>query len=448
MSTLNVPFVSLSDQFVFPTNGQVGASLQPDQDARCTYLCGNSLGLMSQRSKVLVQEELDVWGTRAVVGHFNHPLSRPWVEYTDKLTPLMAEAVGAKEKEVAVMATLTSNLHLMMDSFYKPTPERYKILCEAKAFPSDQYAFTSQVLVHGLDPSEAVLELKPREGEYTLREEDILKTLDEQGSSIALVLFSGIQYYTGQWFPMESVTRKAKEQGCICGWDLAHAAGNVPLRLHDWDVDFAVWCTYKYLNSGPGGTAGMFMHEKWNNIERPKFAGWWGHELATRFEMPPQFSPITGAQGFQQSNPSVLALASLLGSLEVLKEAGMMNPVRKRSLQLTGVLEELLMRSKYFVPTSEVSQKYGKSGSAVPGFTIITPTKPSSRGAQLSLVLLPTGSGIMQKVFNSLVSYGVIGDERQPDVIRLAPAPLYNTLADCENAAKYLDMALDSLSSS
>ncbi|XP_006458205.1 hypothetical protein AGABI2DRAFT_190561 [Agaricus bisporus var. bisporus H97] len=438
-SPLNTP---LSNQFVCPTNSQIGASLRPDQDAKCTYLCGNSLGLMSERSKTLVQEELDAWGSCGVVGHFKHPKNRPWVEYTDKLTPLMAEVVGAKEKEVAVMSTLTSNLHLMMDSFYKPTPGRYKILCEGKAFPSDQYAFKSQALAHGLDPTSAILELHPREGEHILREEDILKVLEEQGASIALVIFSGVQYYTGQLFPMEPVTRMAKEKGCICGWDLAHAVGNVPLRLHDWNVDFAVWCTYKYLNSGPGGIAGLFMHERWNNIERPKFAGWWGHELATRFEMPPVFSPITGAQGFQQSNPSTLALASLLGSLEALQEAGMMNPVRERSIQLTGAFEELLKQSKYFVPTSEVQKRHTQSHSTNPGFTIITPENPSSRGAQLSLLFLPVGSGVMQKVFDKLVLYGVIGDERQPDVIRLAPHSLYNTLEDCQNAAKYLDEAM------
>jgi len=308
-----------------------------------------------------------------------------------------------------------------------------------------QYAFTSQALAHGLDPAKTVLALSPREGEYTLREEDILRTIDEEGPSIALVLFSGVQYYTGQWFPMESITRRAKELGCICGWDIAHAVGNIPLRLHDWNADFAVWCTYKYLNSSPGGIAGLFIHEKWNNIELPKFAGWWGHDLATRFEMPPTFSPITGAQGFQQSNPCILGLASLLGSLETLKEAGMMNPVRERSLQLTGALEKLLKQSKYFVPISEVSQKYAKADYKAPGFTIITPADPSSRGAQLSLLFLPMGSGVMQKVFDSLLSYGVIGDERQPDVIRLAPAALYNTLEDCENAARFLEKAVDSL---
>ncbi|KAG5653964.1 hypothetical protein H0H81_008832 [Sphagnurus paluster] len=353
----------------------------------------------------------------------------------------MKRVIGAKEKEVACMGTLTNNLHLMMDSFYNPTAERYKILCEAKAFPSDQYAFASQVRAHGLDPSTAILEVFPREGEYSLREEDIMEIIAKEGSSIALVLFSGVQYYTGQLFPMQNITQKAKEQGCICGWDLAHAVGNVPLSLHDWDVDFAVWCTYKYLNSGPGGIAGIFMHEKWNNIQLPKFAGWWGHELSTRFQMPPTFSPIAGAQGFQQSNPCILALASLLGSLRVFKEAGMLTPVRERSLLLTGTLEKLLVKSDYFVFLDQLRQLYPQAGSGKPGFTIITPADPDQRGAQLSLLILPAESGLMHKIFASLSDYGVIGDEREPDVIRLAPNPLYNTIHDCEQAAQYLEQA-------
>ncbi|KAG6911458.1 hypothetical protein DXG01_014532 [Tephrocybe rancida] len=393
-------------------------------------------------------EELKTWGTHGVVGHFAHPHNRPWVKYTDELNILMAQVcvtTGAKEKEVACMGTLTNNLHLMMDSFYKPTADRFKILCEARAFPSDQYAFASQVKARGLDPATAILEVSPREGEYTLREEDILEIIAKEGASIALVLFSGVQYYTGQWFPMESITRKAKEQGCICGWDLAHGAGNVPVSLHDWDVDFAVWCTYKYLNSSPGGIAGLFVHEKWNNVELPKFAGWWGHELTTRFEMPPKFSPIQGAQGFQQSNPCILALASLLGSLQLFKEAGMMGPIRERSLLLTGTLERLLTKSKYFVPLGEVGQLYQQPGSGEPGFTIITPSDASQRGAQLSLLVLPTGSGLMQKIFTGLSDRGVIGDEREPDVIRLAPAPMYNTIGDCERAAGYLDEVFETL---
>lgn len=432
----------LSSEFIVPTNKDINAKLRSDGDGQITYLCGNSLGLLSQRSNTLVQEELGVWAKRAVVGHFTHPHDRPWTEFCDGITPLLSEIVGAKEKEVACMGTLTNNLHLMMDSFYTPTPERYKILCEARAFPSDQYAFTSQVIAHGLDPSTAILEISPREGEYILREEDILETIAKEGSSIALVLFSGVQYYTGQWFPIENITRKAKEQGCICGWDLAHAIGNVPLSLHDWEVDFAVWCSYKYLNSGPGGIAGLYMHEKWNDIQRPKFAGWWGHELSTRFNMPTKFSPITGAQGFQQSNPSILALASLLGSLQIFKDVGMMGTIRQRSIQLTDALESLLMESQYFVPLNTVSQKYADS-STEPRFTIITPDKPSHRGAQLSLLFLPVGSGVMKRIFSALCSYGVIGDEREPDVIRLAPIALYNTIKDCEQGVFYLEKAFD-----
>ncbi|KAG7092343.1 hypothetical protein E1B28_008704 [Marasmius oreades] len=430
MSNIILP---LRDEFVLPTNGEVGAT--EAHGSPCVYLCGNSLGAMSQKSKQLVQEELDVWGTRSVVAHFSHPHGRPWVSYTDNITPLLSEIVGAEEKEVACMSTLTANLHLMMDSFYKPTSERYKILCEAKAFPSDQYAFASQVRARGLDPTRAIIEITPREGEYTLRTEDILDTIEKEGDTIALVLFSGIQYYTGQLFAMEIITRKAKEKGCICGWDLAHAIGNVPLSLHGWDVDFAVWCTYKYLNSGPGGIAGLFVHQKWHEIEKPKFTGWWGHELATRFEMPPTFTPTPGAQGYQQSNPSVIAMAALLGSLQVFKQAGMMGPLRERSLVLTNTLEQHLLRSKYFIPLAGSQEKRG--------FTIITPSESKERGAQLSLLFLPVGSGLMRKIFDTLVSFGVIGDEREPDVIRLAPIPLYTTLEDCEKAAEFLEKAFE-----
>jgi len=342
ISKLNIP---LSDDFIVPTNNDVGAISRidgGDPENKCIYLCGNSLGLQSKTSSALIKEELDAWGTLGVQGHFTHPQNRPWAECTDNVHPLLAELIGANEKEVVCMGTLTSNLHLMMGSFYKPTPDRCKILCEAKAFPSDQYAFTSQVLAHGLDPVKAIREISPREGEYILREEDILEVIEKEGSTIALVLFSGVQYYTGQWFPLQSITKKAKEMGCICGWDLAHAIGNVPISLHDWNVDFAVWCTYKYVNSGPGGIAGLFIHEKWHETAQPKYAGWWGHELSTRFAMPPKFSPIKGAQGFQQSNASPIVVASLLGSLQIFKKAGMMEPLRERSVELTGALERLL----------------------------------------------------------------------------------------------------------
>jgi len=431
---LNIP---LSDDFIVPTNNDVGATSRTDGENKCVYLCGNSLGLQSKTSSVLIQEEVDAWGKSGVIGHFAHPHNRPWAKCTDDVHPLLAELVGAHEKEVVCMGTLTNNLHLMMSSFYKPTPSRYKILCEGKAFPSDQYAFTSQVLAHGLDPVKAIREISPREGEYTLREEDILEVIEKEGSTIALVIFGGIQYYTGQLFPMESITKKAKEMGCICGWDLAHAIGNVPLSLHDWNVDFAVWCTYKYVNSGPGGIAGLFIHEKWHEIERPKYAGWWGHELSTRFDMPPTFSPIRGAQGFQQSNPSPIIVASLFGSLKIFKKAGMMGPLRERSVELTRVLDTLLKQSQYFIPVDQVSKNTRR------GFTIITPSEPSHRGAQLSLLFLPTGSEVMRSVFKYFTENGVIGDEREPDVLRLAPTPLYNTLKDCEEAAAVLEKAFN-----
>ncbi|KAF7338363.1 Kynureninase [Mycena venus] len=361
----------LSSDFVLPTNKDIGATSHHEPDSICTYLCGNSLGPMSKRSKALVEEELKVWATCAVTGHFSsHPHGRGWVDFCGHITPLLAELVGAKEKEVAL------------------PPERYKILCEARAFPSDQYAFASQALAHGLDPAKAVLELSPRPGEYTLREEDILETIAREGSSIALVLFSGVQYYTGQWFPMQSLTRAAQAQGCICGWDLAHAVGNVPLSLHDWGADFAVWCTYKYVNAGPGSIAGLYMHEKWKETELPKFAGWWGHDPVTRFAMPPKFSPIEGAQGFQQSNPGILVAASLLGSLQIFKEAGMMQPLRERSMQLTATLESLLMKSKYFVAVKEAPTRQ----STKPAFTIITPADPNSRGGTAVAFISPNWS--------------------------------------------------------
>ncbi|KDQ60732.1 hypothetical protein JAAARDRAFT_172871 [Jaapia argillacea MUCL 33604] len=437
------------NEFALPSNRDVGASRLQENllDEPCTYLCGNSLGALPNRSEDLVKEELRVWATRAVEGHFSHPHGREWMNITDHVNPLLAELTGANEREVACMGTLTANLHLMMNAFYKPSSTRFKILCEAGAFPSDQYAFASQASFHGLDPKSTVLELSPRKGEFTLREEDILHVIASQGSSIALVLLSGVQYYSGQWFPMESITKAAKDQGCICGWDLAHTIGNVPLSLHDWGVDFAVWCSYKYLNSGPGGIGGLFVHENWNHLQ-PSFAGWWGHDPATRFRMPPLFSPIVGAQGFQQSNPSVLAVASLLGSLKVFQDAGMMGPLRQRSIELTGFLRSKLIASKWYIAPEQVGQRYYSNdliqdahdpGQVEPSFTIITPSNPAARGAQLSLLFLPPGSGLMERVFDGLKSFGVVGDERRPDVIRLAPAPLYNTFQDCERAASALE---------
>ncbi|KAI8998517.1 kynureninase [Trametes punicea] len=387
--------VKYRDEFVIPTFRQMKAhAISAEKaDEPCTYLCGNSLGLLAKRSKKYVEEELEVWATRAVEAHFDHPYGRGWMWIADTVHPYLAKIVGAQESEVACMGTLTANLHLMLNVFYKPTAERYKILCEARAFPSDQYAMATQVSSRGLDPNDAIIALSPRPGEHTLRTEDIISTIKREGSRIALVLFAGVQFYTGQLFAIKEITAAAKAQGCVCGWDLAHAVGNVPLALHDWGVDFAVWCTYKYLNSGPGGIGGLFLHERWADLPVHE-AGWWGHDPATRFDMPPHFKAIRGAQGFQQSNPSVLSIVSLLGSLQELK------------------------------------------------FTIITPSNPAERGAQLSLVFLPTGRGMMPRVLKALEAQGVIGDSRKPDVIRIAPAALYNTFEDVERAAKVLDEVL------
>ncbi|EKM55401.1 uncharacterized protein PHACADRAFT_161382 [Phanerochaete carnosa HHB-10118-sp] len=440
------PLRKFRDDFVIPTNKTMKATRVSEAllDQTCTYLCGNSLGAMPKRSRQLVQEELDVWGTRGVEGHFDHPHDRSWMYIADTVHPILAELVGANESEIACMGTLTANLHLMVNTFYKPTTARYKILCETKAFPSDQYAFASQVMRHGLDPYDAIIELAPRLGEFTLREEDMLEVIAKQGETIALVLFSGVQYYTGQWFPMQNVTKAAKAQGCVCGWDLAHAVGNVPMSLHDWGVDFAVWCTYKYLNSGPGGIGGLFVHDHWAG--RPtQFAGWWGHDPATRFAMPSQFAAIPGAQGFQQSNPSVLATVALLGSLQLFHAAGGMAPLRERSLRLTGHLERLLRLSAFWIAPDVAGGLEEREARDVFGFTVITPVDPAQRGSQLSLTFFPIGGKMMPKVMDALAQRGVVGDSRKPDVIRLAPCALYNTFEDVERAVEVLEEVLSEL---
>ncbi|CAG7846037.1 Kynureninase {ECO:0000255/HAMAP-Rule:MF_03017} {ECO:0000255/HAMAP-Rule:MF_03017}; AltName: Full=Biosynthesis of nicotinic acid protein 5 {ECO:0000255/HAMAP-Rule:MF_03017}; AltName: Full=L-kynurenine hydrolase {ECO:0000255/HAMAP-Rule:MF_03017} [Serendipita indica DSM 11827] len=357
---------------------------------------------------------------------------------------------GADPVEVACMGTLTANLHLMMNSFYKPTKDRYKIICEARAFPSDQYAFASQAQSHGFEPKSAIIEVWPRSGEFTLRESDILDTIRQHGKETALVLFSGVQYYTGQWFPMRKITEAGHDMaspppidrtfpGALVGWDLAHAIGNVPLRLHDWGVDFAVWCSYKYLNAGPGSIGGLFVHQKWHDKLPPSQAGWWGHDPRTRFQMPSTFSPIKGAQGFQQSNPGVLSTVSLLGSLEVFQAAGGLDALRKQSVALTKTLEDGIRSSKHYIPVERAH------GATKPCMTIITPAEIESRGAQLSVLFLPSRSGTMQKIQEHLKAYGVVGDERNPDVIRLAPAPLYVSEEDCERAIQVLNDAFESL---
>jgi kynureninase len=379
-----------------------------DDGSEHTYLCGNSLGLQPADAAAAVEEVLTSWAGKAVDGHFRGP--HAWLTYHERLAADMAAIAGARAAEVTVMNGLTLDLHLLMISFYRPTPTRFRILMEAKAFPSDRYAVVSQLRLHGIDPAAGLVEIAPRPGETVVRTADIEELLRREGSSIALVLLAGVNYYTGQAFRMDRITAAARAAGCMTGYDLAHAAGNIPLHLHDWDVDFAAWCSYKYLNGGPGAPAAVFVHERHARAaELPRLAGWWGHDRATRFLMGPDFQPAEGAEGWQVSNQPVLSMAPLRASLEIFREAGM-DRLRARSLELTGLLEDLLRRR------------------AGPDCEIITPADSAERGCQLSLRFRRDG----RRVFETLMKEGVVCDWREPEVIRLAPVPLYNTPADVE----------------
>lgn len=373
------------------------------------YLTGNSLGLQPKTARAFVEQEFADWAEFGVEGHFKG--KNPWFSYHHFLTGNAAKVVGALPKEVVVMNNLTTNLHLMMVSFYQPKGNRYKIVMEAGAFPSDQYAMETQARFHGYNPDDAIIELKPREGEYTLRTEDIVQTIEANADSIAIVMMGGVNYYTGQAFDMQTITAAAHKAGAICGFDLAHAAGNLHLKLHDWDVDFAVWCSYKYLNSGPGGTSGVFVNERHcNNPELIRFAGWWGHDENERFLMKKVFKPTQGAQGWQLSNAQVFPMAIHRASLEIFAEAGIEN-LRAKSETLTGYLEFILD---------------GLTQSGKHSFTIITPRTPKDRGCQLSVLVKDNG----RKLFDYLTENGVIADWREPNVIRMAPVPLYNSFTD------------------
>ncbi|KAJ2890412.1 Kynureninase (L-kynurenine hydrolase), partial [Coemansia aciculifera] len=335
------PLGHLRDEFEIPTVSQVTG--EHALDAPCTYLCGNSLGLLPKRARRVLNEEMDEWATKGVVGHHHHSEGRPWISYRKQIVEKMAPLVGAAPIEVGVMNTLTVNIHLMLAAFYKPTATRSKILIESKAFPSDHYAVESQIQWHGL-PADALLLAEPRAGEATLHTSDILRLIEQQGDQIAVVMLSGVQYYTGQVFDMEMITAAAQAKGCIVGWDLAHAAGNVPLKLHDWNVDFACWCTYKYMNSGPGGISGFFVHERYAlDSDLPRLTGWWAHDEATRFEMSNCFAPNRGAAGFEISNTPILTAATLLGSLDVFALTTM-DDLHEKSVLLTTYLEYLLAK--------------------------------------------------------------------------------------------------------
>ena len=383
----------------------------------CIYLCGHSLGLQPKSAKAFIDQELADWARLGVEGHFHG--KNPWVPYHRLLTGQMAALVGAEPMEVVVMNSLTANLHLMMASFYRPTSQRYKILIERGAFPSDQYAVKSQIRFHGLEPKKSLLEISPRGGEFCIRDEDIHALIEREGESIALILLGGVNYATGQVFDIAEVTNAGHRKGCVVACDLAHAVGNIPLRLHDWGPDFAVWCSYKYLNGGPGCVGGCFVHARhsqaWN---LPRFAGWWGHDDRIRFQMGSQFHPITGAEGWQLSNPPILALAPLRASLDSFAEAGIDN-LRAKSRMLTAYMEFLLREQKSTA------------------FSVITPSDPKRRGAQLS-IRVKAGRGLCDQ----LGGEGVIGDWREPDIYRVAAVPLYNTYKDVHEFVQRFSAAL------
>jgi kynureninase len=372
------------------------------------YLCGNSLGLQPVNARMELDKILKSWQERAIEGFFTG--DEPWLDFHKRLTHALSGILGAKKEEVTIMNSLTVNLHLLMVSFYKPVGKRYKIMIEGGAFPSDQYAVASQARFHGHDPKDAVIELFPREGEDTLRTEDVLQNINDHREELALVLFSGVNYYTGQLFDIPAITRATHEAGAIAGFDLAHAAGNVPLQLHDWDVDFAAWCSYKYMNSGPGGISGAFVHEKhFDDKELKRFEGWWGFRQDRRFLMPPIFEGENGAAAWQLSTSPVMLLALHKAALDIFEQAGGMAPLRRKSELLTGYLEFLI---------NGVNEKHGDEL-----FKIITPQNKTDRGCQLSIVCKHNG----KVTFDKLTKNGVIGDWREPNVIRLSPVPLYNT---------------------
>ena len=382
------------------------------------YFCGNSLGLQPKTVRSYIEQELLDWENLGVEGHFH--AKHPWMPYHEFLTEKMANIVGAKPIEVVVMNTLTVNLHLMMVSFYRPTKTKYKIVIEKNAFPSDQYAVQSQINFHGLDCKDALIELAPRENEDIIFTEDIEKVIAEQGDSIALIMLGGVNYYTGQAFDMKRITEVAHQKNIVVGFDLAHAAGNLLLQLHDWNVDFAVWCSYKYLNSGPGGIAGCFVHEKHATDKTlPRFAGWWSNNKQKRFLMQPEFNAIDGAEGWQLSNPSILAMASLRASLDIFDEVGM-EKLAEKSKQLTAYLEFLINELKN------------------DAIEIITPKDTKQRGAQLSIRIKNSNKNF----FHQLTATGVVCDWREPDVIRLAPVPLYNSFLDVYQFVQKLKLVL------
>ena len=404
------PLRAFRDEFLFPQH----------HGGPVIYFTGNSLGLQPKGAAAALKQELDDWARFGVEGHFQAKM--PWFAYHEYFSESLARLVGAKPDEVVAMNGLTTNLHLLLVSFYRPTGKRTKILCEERPFPSDTYAFNSQVEFHGLDPRTEVVFMKPRPGEHTLDMEDIEEKIDELGDELALVCFGGVNFLTGQAFNMGLITEHAHRVGAIAGFDLAHAAGNLKMDLHNWNVDFACWCSYKYLNSGPGGVAGAFVHERHHREKLPRFAGWWGHDKQERFKMEPEFKPIASAEAWQLSNAPVFSMAVHRASLDLFDRAGI-DALRTKSVQLTNYLEFVI-------------QGVAKDTGAQ--LEIITPSDADERGCQLSI--LAHGHG--KALFTKLTERGVVADWREPNVIRAAPVPLYNSFEDVFRFGEILKAAL------
>ncbi len=408
------PLGNFRDRFYFPIIGGKHA----------IYLTGNSLGLQPKQTQDYVLRELEDWATYGVEGHFHAGL--PWYHYKEFLSEPMARLLGTKKDEVVLMNSLTVNLHLLMVSFYRPDNKRYKIICEYDAFPSDLYAVQSQAAFHGFNPDEAIIYLKPRDGEYCLRTEDILKSISDAGDALATVMLGAVNFYTGQYFELEKITAAAHQAGAACGFNLAHAAGNVLMKLHEWNVDFACFCSYKYLNAGPGSVSGIFVHEKHFGKNLPQFAGWWGNDPETRFSMPRKFVPVKAASAWALSNDPVLSMSALKASLDIFDEAGIEN-LRSKSEQLTGYLEFII---------EEINLRLQHSTDFRLG--IISPREKNARGCQLSIV----AHGLGKDLFNRLTAEGVLCDWREPNVIRAAPVPLYNSFEDVFRFGEILEKLL------
>ncbi|KAI9737271.1 MAG: Kynureninase (L-kynurenine hydrolase) [Claussenomyces sp. TS43310] len=456
------PLRKFRGEFIVPTKESLKSKRlsKPDESSAepCIYFVGNSLGAQPKAAAEYFTAHLNTWASIGVNGHFtpleNSPLVE-WQSMAERASQQSSRLVGALPEEVAIMGTLTSNLHCLMASFYKPTTTRHKIILEWKAFPSDhvsskspfsgywtkssQYMFESQIRWHGLEPKQSMIMIAPEleKGDYVISTENILSVIDKNAVETAMILLPGIQYYSGQWFDMQTITRHAQSKGIVVGWDLAHAAGNVPLHLHDWNVDFAAWCTYKYMNAGPGAIAGLFVHERHGKIDyrdgpgSPKFlnrlSGWYGGDKASRFNMDNKFKPCPGASGWQMSNPSVADLTSLCSSLSIFNKTSM-TEIRRKSIHITAYLEHLLLQDE-------------KDSVSLP-YRILTPSDPAARGAQLSILLNPH---LLPPVFQKLSDDGYLFDQRRPDVIRIAPTPLYNTYTEVYRFVRNFKAAIEEL---